>query len=164
MHATLYRVRGQPQCMPNPISNRRERWETPYVAELARSLLYKKETSLPEELCSTNWALGEEENIVLRTHEWKASRFSSSSPAPNKGDFFLTSRFEHLHDKDTFESWITKSGWRKVWLNLMKIQKLKFEKHGSIRNLFWSSPGPHEVQEQRSSMILKSTCGHTVLK
>jgi len=25
MHATLYRVRGQPQCMPNPISNRREK-------------------------------------------------------------------------------------------------------------------------------------------
>jgi len=24
MHATLYWVRGQPQCMPNPISNRRE--------------------------------------------------------------------------------------------------------------------------------------------
>jgi len=24
MHATLYRVRGQPQSMPNPISNRRE--------------------------------------------------------------------------------------------------------------------------------------------
>jgi len=24
MHATLYRVRGQPQCMPNPIPNRRE--------------------------------------------------------------------------------------------------------------------------------------------
>jgi hypothetical protein len=25
MHATLYRVRGQPQCMPNSISNRREK-------------------------------------------------------------------------------------------------------------------------------------------
>lgn len=50
------------------------------------------------------------------------SRFSLSSPAPIKGDFFLTSRFEHLIDKDTFESWITKSGWRKVWLNLKDFQ------------------------------------------
>jgi hypothetical protein len=50
------------------------------------------------------------------------SRFSPSSPAPIKGDFFLTSRFEHLDGQDTFESWIMKSGWRKVWLFLMKIQ------------------------------------------
>jgi len=38
------------------------------------------------------------------------SRFSLSSPAPFKGDFFLTSRFEHLDGHKTFESWITESG------------------------------------------------------
>jgi len=37
------------------------------------------------------------------------SRFSLSSPAPIKGDFFLTSRFEHLVAMESFESWIMKS-------------------------------------------------------
>jgi len=50
------------------------------------------------------------------------SRFSLSSPAPIKGDFFLTSRFERLDEQETFESWIMKSGWLKVWLFLKKIQ------------------------------------------
>jgi hypothetical protein len=45
----------------------------------------------------SNEPLGEDETIVLRTHERMLSRFSLSSPAPNKGDFFLTSRFEHRH-------------------------------------------------------------------
>jgi len=38
------------------------------------------------------------------------SRFSLSSPAPIKGDFFLTSRFARLDGQETFESWIMKSG------------------------------------------------------
>jgi len=70
----------------------------------------KRRHTLPEELCSITSDLGGSKDIVQRTHELNASRFSLSSPAPIKGDFFLTSRFEQLHGQDTFESWIMKSG------------------------------------------------------
>jgi len=66
----------------------------------------------------------------------RLSRFTSSSPAPIKGDFFLTSRFEHLHDKESFDSWITKKWLTQGMTPNEKIQIDEVEKHGSIRNLF----------------------------
>lgn len=50
------------------------------------------------------------------------SRFSSSSPAPIKGDFFLTSRFAHMDALESFESWITKKWLTQGMTLLKKIQ------------------------------------------
>jgi len=102
-----------------------------------------------------NEPLGEDETIVQRTHEWMLSRFSLSSPAPNKGDFFLTSRFEHRHW--TRLLWIVdhKSDWRKVWLKLktFKLQKLRNMVASEIfSDLHLRSP--HEVQRLRTPKIL----------
>jgi hypothetical protein len=64
-----------------------------------------------------------------------ASRFTLSSPAPIKGDFFLTSRFETQDE----ESPLNRGSPKVVdarYDSDEKIQIDEVEKHGSIRNLF----------------------------
>jgi len=66
---------------------------------------------------------GRQEDFVHGLMNGMVSRFSLSSPAPFKGDFFLTSRFEQLDGQESFESWIKFFGWRKVWLDLKKFKQ-----------------------------------------
>jgi len=49
---------------------------------------------------------GRQQDFVHGLMNGMLSRFSLSSPAPFKGDFLLTSRFEHLDGHESFESWI----------------------------------------------------------
>lgn len=91
------------------------------------------------------------------------SRFTLSSPAPNKGDFFLTSRFERMDDRESFESWTIKSGWRKVWLltrksKLMKLRNMVASEIFSDLHLVLMK---YKSVSQWSPMILKYLWPHS---
>jgi len=70
------------------------------------SLLYKKEIYLSQWTMIFKKDYGRQEDFVHGLMNGMVSRFSLSSPAPFKGDFFLTSRFEQLDGQESFESWI----------------------------------------------------------
>jgi len=93
------------------------------------------------------------------------SRFSSSSPAPNKGDFFFTSRFERL-GLDTCplnhgSQKVIDAGYDSTRENL------KVERNRVASEIFSDLHlvlKYNDLRPSRMPMILGSACGHTVLK